>query len=156
MVKVRLQSKTHLGRYANALHCVRKMVLSEGATSLAKGLHVTIVRNSVYNAVYFSTYRALSSSVAGKGPGWLVTMSCGFAAGLFSTCFGCPFDVLKTRVQAELGTPAAGSIPTRLAHIARMEGPGALWKGFAAKALRMGVGGAVGLGSFELACDVLR
>lgn len=156
VVKVRLQSKLHLGMYANSLHCVRKLVATEGASSLLTGLSVTMVRNSVFNAVYFSVYSELSSRAHAqrRRPGLLIPATCGFASGVFASSFGAPFDVVKSRTQA--GASGAPSTFAHLVLVARAEGVGALWKGFAAKSLRMGVGGAVGLGSFELVCDVTR
>jgi solute carrier family 25 2-oxodicarboxylate transporter 21 len=45
---------------------------------------------------------------------------------------------------------------SRIFRIAKEEGFGALWKGFYAKSLRMGIGGAIGLCAFEVSCDLLR
>jgi len=169
VVKVRLQAKEHTGRYHNAWHCVRTMLAIEGAASLATGLQVTIMRNCVWNSVYFASYAALNSKArALRGAeltGWsgrALSMSLGFCAGVFATCFNCPFDVVKSRMQAEVSGTAVGSASSdpsmlaRMAHIARTEGTGALWKGFTAKSLRMGTGGAVGLATFELSLDLLR
>lgn len=170
VVKVRLQSKRHTGLYKHALHCVREMVASEGVASLATGLYVTVARNSIWNAVYFAAFRLLTPSVDANrsASGRLHAAACGFVAGIFATCFNCPFDVVKSRMQAELSVPRAtiggapgrgagisGGVVSRLVTIAREEGVRALWKGFVAKSLRMGLGGAVGLATFELACDML-
>jgi solute carrier family 25 2-oxodicarboxylate transporter 21 len=176
VVKVRMQAKAHMGRYRHSWHCVRRMVETEGLGSLATGLQATILRNCVWNAVYFASYVAMTTHLqarrdrtAAPPPHARATvMSLGFVAGVFATCFNCPFDVVKSRMQAEVFCPPSGTmvdavcaqppggVAARIAQIVRTEGVLALWKGFAAKSMRMGAGGAVGLGAFELACDVLR
>lgn len=217
VVKVRMQARAHMGRYRNAGHCVSTMLREEGAASLATGLSATVMRNCVWNAFYFSSFVMLSR-VRGEGGGRVQTLTSGFAAGVFATCFNTPFDVIKSRMQADVGTTtlaaeasAPAAVPTatgmasavtttttgmagvvttttgtagaeagataaaavtaaairpaeapptgvvhRIAAIVRTEGVLALWKGFTAKSLRMGVGGAVGLWSFDIACDFLR
>ena len=83
----------------------------------------------------------------------------GFFAGVLATCFNCPFDVVKSRVQASRrGCDSGGagpSLPARLGAIAREEGVRGLYAGFAPKAMRMGLGGAVGITTFELARRLL-
>ncbi len=89
----------------------------------------------------------------------LRTSVVGFFAGVLATCFNCPFDVVKSRVQASRracdGGGAGPSLPARLGAIAREEGVRGLYAGFAPKAMRMGLGGAVGITTFELARRLL-
>jgi hypothetical protein len=79
---------------------------------------------------------------------------------LRATCFNAPFDVAKSRIQSQLPAATAGATGdshrryhgtlSTLARIAREEGLAACWKGFQAKAIRMGLAGLVGLSSFDL------
>jgi len=106
-------------------------------------------------------------------------LACGFGVGVFATCFNAPFDVVKSRFQAQLPPGAIGAVgavgaagvaaapaaaarrrrryervfPT-LAAIAREEGWRALYRGFVPKALRLGIGQTVGLAAFQGALDL--
>ncbi len=160
-----MQAREHLGRYNSTLHCLRTVVAEEGVLALTAGFHVTAWRNSIWNSVYFGTMHALRRSrLFGGGEGerdrgsvlleTLRTASFGFAAGVFATCFNAPFDVVKSRVQAARGS-SAGPLHAKLRSILLEEGVAGLYAGFAPKAMRMGLGGAVGIGAFELTMKIL-
>lgn len=56
-----------------------------------------------------------------------------------------PFDVVKSRVQSQLpGQRKYGWTLPAVATIVREEGAAALWKGYTAKALRLGLGQTIG------------
>jgi solute carrier family 25 2-oxodicarboxylate transporter 21 len=76
---------------------------------------------------------------------------------VLATCFNCPFDVIKSRVQADanLSQSAPQGVVQRLLEIQRLEGTRALWKGFNAKAFKMGLGGSVGMAAFEVTASLL-
>lgn len=61
------------------------------------GLPSTVLRNAVWNGVYFASIHVLSAD--GGGPGQRLVV--GLAAGIFATCFNAPFDVAKSRIQSE-------------------------------------------------------
>ena len=168
LVKVRLQAKEHLQRYSGTFDCLRRVLVEEGAATLFIGLHATIWRNCVWNSVYFALMHALrpeQPSGDGGAMGTLLssarTLTTGFVCGVIATCFNNPFDVVKSRLQAELGGVTKGgrqrpvspfndsSVAGRLGAILRTEGAAGLYAGFSAKAMRMGVGGAVGMAAYE-------
>jgi solute carrier family 25 2-oxodicarboxylate transporter 21 len=161
VVKVRLQAREHLGRYHDTFHCVRRVLAEEGAAALLTGFWPTVMRNSVWNAVYFGTMhgaRRWCTSESDGESGALKTVRTaviGFAAGVFATCFNAPFDVAKSRAQSARDGAGGEFTLVRLAHSFRTEGILGLYAGFTAKALRMGVGGAVGIVAFEGAASVL-
>ena len=78
-----------------------------------------------------------------------------FAAGVFATCFNTPFDVAKSRIQSARGGGDELSVARRLLDICRSEGISGLYAGFTPKALRMGVGGAVGIAAYEATAGLL-
>ena len=166
VVKVRLQSKEHLHRYTSTLQCVRVIAAEEGIAALATGLHVTIWRNSIWNGVFFGLMSSLRpppgadvSSLAHNAR----TLVTGFVAGVIATCFNNPFDVIKSRIQAEIGSgrPPSASSPSlvgawvgeagfaRMREVCAEEGVRGLYVGFTAKSLRMGFGGAIGMAAYE-------
>jgi len=172
VVKVRLQAREHLGRYTSSLHCLRTVLAEEGVMALTAGFHATCWRNCAWNGVYFATMHALREArlLGGGGcdgggaqssGGLLDTMRTsvmGFTAGVFATCFNAPFDVAKSRAQA--ARPVAGggsaSLGAQLLAILREEGVSGLYAGFTPKAMRMGLGGAVGITVFELTTKLLE
>jgi solute carrier family 25 2-oxodicarboxylate transporter 21 len=165
----------------------KQILRDEGVRALGTGLAPTLWRNCVWNSIYYGTMHRLeqafdaqdaaanadapqpSSSAALRAARQL---GCGFAVGVFATCFNAPFDVVKSRFQAQLpagmgvvvaevaGEEAAPRrrryervFPT-LAAIAREEGPRALYRGFVPKALRLGIGQTVGLAAFQGILDL--
>ena len=125
----------------------------------------------MWNAAYFGSMAAVrrhgdaaggraagggGSEAAARG----LDLVAGFGCGVLATCFNAPFDVAKSRIQSQLPAATAGATGdshrryhgtlSTLARIAREEGLAACWKGFQAKAIRMGLAGLVGLSSFDL------
>lgn len=162
VVKTRLQAKEHLGRYRNSWQCLATVVKEEGVVALSNGLAATACRNSAWNSVYFATMHGLKQRFgAAEGASderkLFTTLWTGFVGGVVATCANTPFDVVKSRVQADanLGRAAPKGVVQRLLEIQRAEGTRALWKGFNAKALKMGLGGSVGMAAFEVTASVL-
>jgi len=173
VVKVRLLSKEHLGRYQNSFDCVVKVLRDEGLVAFTTGLSATIFRNSVWNGVYFTTIKCIKDAFPAPRDSKLAAMmhslSTGFVAGVMATMCNAPFDVAKSRIQAQLTPTAASGVagrnPTTIQYtstlqtlmtIGRTEGLGALYKGFTPKAIRMGLGGAVAVTAFEGVCEMAK
>eukprot|EP00976_Prorocentrum_cordatum_P034621 704028-Prorocentrum_minimum.AAC.1 len=160
VVKVRLQSIQHLNRYSNSLDCLRKVVAEEGVLALMQGLPTTCWRNSVWNGVYFGCMHLIKDvsdelRPTGTLAQTVYSLGIGFIGGAVATTCNAPFDVAKSRIQSEV---TAGPLCAErkyhttfqtLRRIAREEGWKAMYKGYTPKLLRMGVGGAVGITSFE-------
>lgn len=165
VVKVRLQSKDYIGKYTNSLNCAVKIVKEEGLAMLMTGLGPTLLRNSVWNSVYFGSMqylKVLSNSIfPAKRSFWIdrtETLFTGFTGAVFATCFNAPFDVVKSRFQSQLpsSTPKYRSTFQSLGLILKEEGLAACYKGFQPKAIRMGLGGGVAMLTFEMVCHVLH
>eukprot|EP00798_Chlamydomonas_sp_ICE-L_P031051 gene31051-7144_t len=72
-------------------------------------------------------------------------LSLGVLVGMGATVFNAPFDVVKSRVQAQLpGKVKYGATWPSLATIVREEGFMALYRGFLPKAMRLGLGQTIG------------
>jgi len=162
VIKVRLQAKEHLGRYQNSFDCVQKVIRDEGFRALFIGFGPTCWRNCVWNCVYFGLMYRLKGWLPASTNRWVdlsQTLLTGTIAGLIATCFNAPFDNVKSRFQSELRLP--GKKPVHrftlltLYRIAQTEGLRSIYKGLAPKALRMGLGGGVGMAAFELTCVLM-
>ena len=154
VVKVRLMAKEHLGRYQNTLDCLRQIVRTEGIAALTIGLGPTLWRNCVWDSIYLSCMHNVDLHVPKPDSVPLAVLQNGMlgtAAGMFATCFNAPFDVCKSRFQAQL--PGAPNPYTStfgaLRRILAEEGLRGIYKGLAPKALRLGVGQTVGLTVFQ-------
>jgi solute carrier family 25 (mitochondrial 2-oxodicarboxylate transporter), member 21 len=81
----------------------------------------------------------------------------GFFGAVFATCFNAPFDVVKSRFQSQLPGQQLKYRNTlqSLATIYREEGLSSCYKGFKPKAIRMGLGGAVAMATFETVALIL-
>lgn len=154
VVKVRLMAKEHLGRYKNTLDCLLKIVRSEGALALTIGLAPTLWRNCVWDSIYLSGMYNIDRRVP-KPDNYAVAVAqdgvLGTAMGMFATCFNAPFDVVKSRFQAQLpgrSNPYTSTFGT-LRRIVAEEGPRQIYRGLLPKAIRLGVGQTVGLLVFQ-------
>jgi solute carrier family 25 2-oxodicarboxylate transporter 21 len=164
VIKVRLQAKEHLGRYSNTIDCIVKTFRAEGIRGFTIGLGPTLWRNCVWNTVYFGTMHWLKKYMpetdGSKVTNMAQTLVVGFAGAVFATCFNAPFDVVKSRFQSQIQIPGQKlkykyTIPSLLT-IWQEEGIRACYKGFRPKAIRMGLGGAVAMATFELTMSFVR
>lgn len=163
LVKVRLQAKAHLGKYTNSFDCVKKVLKEEGIMAFSNGLSATMGRNGVFNCVYFTVmYKIKQYSPTtpqdSKVKATLHSLVTGFIGGVMATMCNAPFDVVKSRIQAQCPNSQSSAEYTStiqaLMKIGRTEGISALYKGFTPKALRMGIGGAVAVTAFEAVCEI--
>lgn len=159
VVKVRLQAKEHLGRYTGPVDCIKQLIRNDGFMGFYTGLGPTLFRNCVWNTVYFSAMhkiKQLLPTSTSRAMDMGLTLVSGFIGAVFATCFNAPFDVVKSRMQSQL-SPTAGGLPLKYKHtlpslytIYKEEGLASCYKGFKPKAIRMGLGGAVAMATFEL------
>lgn len=151
VVKVRLQNLENNALYRNSLDCFWKVLTTEGPFALLTGLPTTVCRNGVWNGAYFASMMAIRREMEILGlTGKVGSMLGGFTGGVFATCCNAPFDMAKSRIQGGVGDGGRyRSTFQTLLLVGREEGIRGLYKGFVPKAWRMGVGGAVGITTFE-------
>lgn len=164
VIKVRLQSIDFVGKYSNTIDCAQKIIKEEGLLKMMTGVQPTMIRNSVWNAVYFGSMQYLkivSNAVFPSNRTFIIdrleTLCTGFVGAVFATCFNAPFDVVKSRIQSQVQVSPNEPMKYRstfqtLALILKDEGFAACYKGFQPKAIRMGLGGGVAMLTFELVC----
>lgn len=147
-------AKEHLGRYKNTLDCLLKIVRSEGALALTIGLAPTLWRNCVWDSIYLSGMYNIDRRVP-KPDNYAFAVAqdgvLGTGMGMLATCFNAPFDVVKSRFQAQLpgrSNPYTSTFGT-LRRIVAEEGPKQIYRGLLPKAIRLGVGQTVGLLVFQ-------
>ena len=150
--------------YVNKPYCLIKVVKTEGPQALFIGLGPTIWRNCVWNTVYFGTMfwgKSKMMNLTGnleKQSGFLnslFTFISGFIGATFATCFNAPFDVVKSRFQSQLLVPGIQpkyryTLQTLYLIYSQEGGLISCYKGFRPKVVRMGLGGAVAMTTFDL------
>ncbi|WPG97960.1 Hypothetical protein R9X50_00074300 [Acrodontium crateriforme] len=157
---------------------LKTMVSNEGYTSLWRGLTLTLWRDVPFSALYWWGYeigrarledaRARSAFLSGNSQtkdlsrSALLTDSfiAGAGSGLVAALVTTPFDVGKTRQQTLLHSsdptrnikdlPENRTMPRFLWHIYCKEGLGGLFKGWAARCLKVAPACAIMISSYEI------
>ena len=162
-VKVRMQTKENMARYASSAACAREIVRAEGARGLYAGFWPTCLRNNVFNACYFGSIHWCKGFMS--TPETFVeqagqNIGVGVIAGLVATAFKMPFDILKSRMQGQVPS-ASGAVeyPTMTSaaiKILRTEGPSAFYKGTAVTAARITLGFPISFVAFEAVASAFQ
>ncbi|KAI0318963.1 mitochondrial carrier domain-containing protein [Amylostereum chailletii] len=117
----------------SVLTSVRGLVHSHGFAHLWRGLGPTLWRDVPFSGLYWAGYEGLKARFARRGKeGASIAFMCGASSGMFAALLTSPFDVLKSRRQAFVMSPAAGQASGTfplLAQIMRTEGTSALFAG---------------------------
>lgn len=176
VVKQRAQAVQHPSSLAALMHIIRSNQGSEIVRELYRGGGITLLREVPFTIIQFPLWEAMKiwhvrrfSQVSGR-PGlvdhkgtktdWhaadsiaaLPSALYGSLAGAVAAALTCPLDVLKTRLM--LSRERVGAF-TMLRQILRTSGPGALFAGIAPRTAWISVGGAVFLGSYQWASNLM-
>lgn len=163
VVKVRMQSLDHVGRYRSTTDCLKKMLREEGPAALYNGFWASCWRNCSINGTMFglifwskrSSYVTLPEPTSAAGVVAL-DLGVGMAAAFVGTLVKMPFDVAKSRLQNQpAGEQYYRHTLQTCAAIWRDEGPRALYKGFTPTVMRIVLGQGVAFASFEFALKQL-
>jgi solute carrier family 25 protein 39/40 len=167
--------------FAQTLYGLRDMVRTDGARSLWRGLSLTLWRDVPFSGLYWWGYESIFHYLQSTAPNSTThasTFTSSFAAGCLSgaaaTIVTMPFDVGKTRQQTFFHAPSNKdalvsaaektkglapeelSIPRFLLHIYRGEGLGGLWKGWAARLMKVSPACGIMIASYEVGKVIAR
>lgn len=163
VIKVRLQSTEYLTKYSNTFDCYSRVIRNQGMSALMIGLGPTIWRNSTWNTIYFGLMYYVKHNilreVEDKHTAYALsqTLISGFVGGSVATLFNAPFDVVKSRVQEQnIGDVRRNRFTlVALYEIYKCDGGiRGCYKGIKPKIIRMGLGGAVSMTTFEFICNL--
>ena len=140
---------------------LRAEVAANGAGALWRGWAPTLARDVPFSALYWLVYERAKEAVAPAAPrsaagAWATAFACGLGAGVLAAAATTPFDVVKTRRQAEGGGGAAAGgrpqlgLARALAAVWREEGPRGLFAGASMRMARVGPACAIMISSYEL------
>ncbi|KAF5338802.1 hypothetical protein D9758_012096 [Tetrapyrgos nigripes] len=161
LVKIRLQDKN--STYAGPMDVVKQIVKKEGVLGLYAGMESTFWRHLWWNGGYFGCIfqvRTMLPKAETQQGVLLNNFISGSVGGFVGTLVNTPFDVVKSRIQSVTKVPGVKpkynwTYPA-LVTIFREEGPGALYKGFVPKVLRLAPGGGVLLLVVEFTLGMFR
>ncbi|XP_028771740.1 mitochondrial arginine transporter BAC2-like [Neltuma alba] len=135
-IRLQLQSKGPLTEsYKGPLSVTRKIWNGEGLRGIFRGLGITVLRDAPGHGVYFWTYEYMKEQLH---PGCRKTsqeslstmLIAGGLAGVVSWIGSYPFDVIKTRLQAQTqSSQRYTSIIDCLEKSVKEEGHSVLWRG---------------------------
>mmetsp|Transcript_28437 Transcript_28437/g.92140 ORF Transcript_28437/g.92140 Transcript_28437/m.92140 type:complete len:376 (-) Transcript_28437:2069-3196(-) len=190
---VRTQMQAQRSRLGAVVGALGGAVREHGARSLFRGLFPTLLRDVPFSALYWMGYEtikraitpcaaAASAAEGGDVPAgsdgsstFLRAFAAGAGSGMVAAAVTTPFDVVKTRMQADIftasasGTSAGGAVPPGpaaasltlsqqsrltaqlLRSIVRHEGPRALFAGLTARVAKVAPACAIMIGSYEYA-----
>ncbi|KAJ7711009.1 mitochondrial carrier domain-containing protein [Mycena metata] len=162
LVKIKMQDKA--STFKGPIDVVRHIVKADGLLGLYAGMESTFWRHLWWNGGYFGVIfqvRGLLPKAETPQATLMNNFISGSLGGFAGTVVNTPFDVVKSRIQGA-AKPAPGVAPKynwtypALVKIFREEGPGALYKGFVPKVLRLAPGGGVLLLVVEFTLGVFR
>ncbi|KFM73595.1 Solute carrier family 25 member 39, partial [Stegodyphus mimosarum] len=101
LVRTKMQSQKL--SYIEIVQAVRTLVLSQGLSSLYRGLGPTVLRDVPFSSIYWLSYEMLKQTFNQQQPAVWFSFAAGGAAGSVAALLTVPFDVIKTHRQIELG-----------------------------------------------------
>ncbi|CAM9536421.1 solute carrier family 25 member 48 [Lampetra fluviatilis] len=168
LVKIRLQMQTqNLGiglqpcsLYRGPIHCVWLTVSRGGLRGLYRGAGAMLLRDVPGYCTYFVPYVLLCQSFTPSGqpePSMGAVWMAGGLAGSLSWGLATPFDVVKSRLQADgvVETKYSGAWHCAL-HSYRAEGPGVFFRGLTVNLVRGFPMSAAAFLAYELSLRAIR
>lgn len=152
VVKIRFQLQLEpikashpTAKYTSILHGTLCIFREEGLAAFWKGHVPAQMLSVVYGGVQFSSYEYLlkhSDSTLGREAAirWSNTVhfACGFTSGCLSTAVAHPFDVIRTRLVAQLEPKTYTSISQAVRVMWRQEGARSFYRGMLPTLLQIG------------------
>jgi solute carrier family 25 citrate transporter 1 len=141
VTKTRLQLDRS-GQYKGMFNCIQTIYKSEGPVALYKGLTPLIAHLTLKYALRFGSF-AKFKELLGVKPGTKASNGTNFAAGLMTGCLESvlivtPFEVVKTRLQKEIGVGKYKGPIDCVVQVVKNEGWQAMWKGNVPTMVRQG------------------
>uniref|UniRef100_A0A5S6R0L4 Mitochondrial 2-oxodicarboxylate carrier n=1 Tax=Trichuris muris TaxID=70415 RepID=A0A5S6R0L4_TRIMR len=162
-VKVRLQAdrKISVLEQKSSFQTARIIVAEGGfgTSGLNRGLTSCMIRNGVWNMIYFGLYHSAKLHLLNESElkrNLHYRFALGFLSGTAACLGNTPFDVVKSRIQAGGLNGKYKTCLQSIATVYREEGFRALYKGLVPKVMRLGPGGAILMVIYEYMFDLLK
>ncbi|KAI5657128.1 hypothetical protein M9H77_25921 [Catharanthus roseus] len=152
-------------RYGSPLDCAVKTIKAEGITGIFRGGQATLLRESLGNAVFFSTYEYVRYYMhsrlkdASSNPNHLIDVGVGIMSGglggIACWCVVLPMDVAKTIIQTSSEKNSARNPFQILSLIYRKSGLRGCYAGLGPTVVRAFPANAAAIVTWELAMKVM-
>jgi hypothetical protein len=159
VVKTRLQIDGELGhkrQYTGSFNALRVMARTEGIGSWWKGISPAILRQATYGTIRYGAYEPIKGIIAGDTPKADLAMwqklVAGTLSGAISSSLANPTDLVKVRMQADMGTGQNRRYTgmwSAFRSIWRAEGWRGLYRGVGPTSARASVGAATELATYD-------
>eukprot|EP00004_Rigifila_ramosa_P001872 TRINITY_DN11870_c0_g1_i1.p1 TRINITY_DN11870_c0_g1~~TRINITY_DN11870_c0_g1_i1.p1 ORF type:complete len:279 (+),score=47.18 TRINITY_DN11870_c0_g1_i1:250-1086(+) len=164
VVKTRMQLQGELNltgakQYRGVFHAFSEILRKEGLRGAQRGLKASYLAQLVQNGSRLGLYSNLKQLVGADDPTasffFFRTLVAGASAGVASAAAGSPFEMVKTRFQAQSPVLQLNnqfqytSLSGAFLSVFRTEGVSGLFRGVTAAMWRTGVGSAVQLSTFD-------
>ncbi|WFD33881.1 tRNA pseudouridine(38/39) synthase [Malassezia cuniculi] len=165
LLRTRLQASHARDNMSSVMRTIGREVSHSGVGALWRGLGATLWRDVPFSAIYFASYETGKTMLTGGGlgesraGGFSQEFAISFAVGGTSGCVAAlcthPFDVLKTRLQADAVSSVDNAarrmgLGSALAHIVRTEGVQGLFCGLTPRLAKVVPASGIMIGSFEV------
>lgn len=171
LLRTRLQASHGRSSFTSVLEPLYREVQYHGVGVLWRGLSATLWRDVPFSAIYFTGYEAGKYMFTGAGLGesqtstfWHefgISFGVGATSGSIAAFMTHPFDLVKTRLQAEsqstgnqramgLNAPSTSSMFHTLQRILATEGTPGLFRGLAPRLAKVAPSCGIMIGSFEV------
>lgn len=144
-------------KYNGPVDVVKKLVASEGVTSLFRGSAATLARDSIGSFAYFGGYEGIKSALSDDptklSP--LAVLAAGGVAGMLNWAVAIPFDTVKSRIQSA-PTGTYSSMLDCYRKVVADKGHSALFRGIGPAMARAAPANAVCFLGVELSLKVMN
>jgi hypothetical protein len=116
VVKTRFEALGASTPYSSTWGALRSIAATEGFRSLWSGLVPTVLRDVPHSALYYAMYNYTKSVLLpmrnpdSRIPIGVLNFTAGIISGLSATIFSHPFDVIRTRLQAQASLSSLGMV----------------------------------------------
>lgn len=165
LLRTRLQASTSTSSSRNLTGILLELgrqVKQEGPTVMFRGLVPTLYRDVPFSAIYFAGYESMKRIITGAGLGernaedgrgkeFSVAFISGSTSGILAAIVTQPFDLIKTRLQAEdsQSKKRMSGIMNAMKQIVEKEGSAGLFRGLSPRVAKVAPACGIMIASFE-------
>lgn len=164
LLRTRLQASSSTSTSRNLTSILVELggqVKQQGPTVMFRGLIPTLYRDVPFSAIYFAGYESMKRIITGSGLGernvedsrtkeFSVAFFSGSTSGILAAIVTQPFDLIKTRLQAEAQSSKKRSSTLEVGRrIMKTDGTSALFRGLSPRVAKVAPACGIMIASFE-------
>mmetsp|Transcript_4396 Transcript_4396/g.11233 ORF Transcript_4396/g.11233 Transcript_4396/m.11233 type:complete len:420 (-) Transcript_4396:50-1309(-) len=154
-----IKNRVQAGLYTNSWRALTQVITQEGPFTLYRAWPAVLLRNVPQSIVKFFAYEQLKAAVhqwRGRPATTAEMLAIGGLAGASGALFSTPFDVVKTRMQTQVGRAAQLSLGQTFKQVLLQEGAAGLYRGVLPRILIYLSQGAIFFTSYEVIQNLIN